>query len=248
MKRLWLLVALGILSYAIFALVTLPANVVISRLEPYGVRAAGVSGTAWNGSAQVLQVAGINVGQLSWDLHVLPLVTLKAVADIDVRRPDGFARGIVNAGKTRLELSDFSASLPLAALPPQVTQGGWTGTINARLATLVLENNWPTSADGTIDVSDLTGPARRPVNIGSYQVRFPAQGTTAETLVGTINDTGGPVQINGTIQLKAADRSYLLDGMVATKPDAPPDFARTLEFLGPPDPQGHRQFSVSGTM
>jgi len=248
MKRLWILVALGILSYLVFALVTLPASVVISRLEPYGVRAAGVSGTAWNGSAQVFQVAGINVGQLSWDLHVVPLFTLKAVADVDVRRVDGFARGVVSAGKTRLELTDFSASLPVAALPPQVAPGGWTGVVNARFASLVVENDWPTSADGMIDLADLTGPARRPVNIGSYQVRFPEKGTTTDTLVGAINDTGGPIQINGTIQLKAADRSYLLDGLVATKPNAPADFARTLEFLGPPDAQGRRQFSLSGTM
>jgi general secretion pathway protein N len=248
MKRIGLLVALGALAYLVFALATLPAKVIVERLEPYGVRAGGITGTAWNGSAQVVQVGSLNVGSLNWKLHVLPLFTLRGVADIDVRRPDGFAQGTVALSRERVDLTNLTAALPIAALPPEVAPGGWTGTINARLASLTLENNWPTSADGTIEVVELTGPANRPTNIGSYQLKFPVQGSAAGLLKGSINDTAGPVQIAGTIELKAADRSYLLDGLVATKPDAPRDFARSLEYLGAPDAQGRRQFSLSGTM
>jgi general secretion pathway protein N len=248
MKRIGLLIALGVLAYVVFALVTLPASVVVQRLEPYGVRAGGVTGTAWNGSAQVVQIGQINVGSVKWDLHVLPLFTLRGAADIDVRRVDGFAKATVAVRKDRVDFTDLTASLPIAALPPSVAPGGWTGTINARLASLTLENNWPTNANGTLDVAELTGPANRPANIGSYQLKFPAQGSAPGVLKGSINDTAGPIQIAGTVELKAADRSYLLDGLVATKPDAPRDFARTLEYLGPPDAQGRRQFSLSGTM
>jgi general secretion pathway protein N len=154
----------------------------------------------------------------------------------------------VSAGSERIDLRNFTASLPIAALPPQVAPGGWTGTINAKLAVLSLVNGWPTTADGTIEVMDLTGPARQPANIGSYRVMFPAQTSAPDALTGSINDIAGPIQIVGTIQLKAADRSYLLDGMVAAKPDAPPNLTRTLEYLGAPDAQGRRPFSLSGTM
>jgi general secretion pathway protein N len=248
MKRIGALVALGVLAYLVFALATLPASVIVDRLEPYGIRAGGVTGTAWNGSAQVVQVAQISIGSLTWKLHVLPLFTLKGVADINVRRVDGFAQGTVILRKNRVDLTDLTAAVPIAALPPQVAPGGWTGNINARLASLTLENNWPTSMNGTIDVVDLTGPSRRPFNIGSYRLSFPVDGAAPGTLKGAINDIAGPIQIAGTIELKAADRSYQLDGLVATKPDAPRDFARTLEYLGPPDAQGRRQFSLSGTM
>jgi general secretion pathway protein N len=248
MKRIWPLAVLGVLAYIAFALITLPASVVVGRLAPYGIKAAGVTGTAWNGSAQVVQVGPTNVGALSWDLHMLPLLTLRAVADVKVQRSDGFAQGTISAGRERIELENMSAALPISALPPQVAPGGWAGSLNAKFAQLVVENGWPTNATGTIEVVDLTGPARKPVNIGSYQLKFPAEASTPGVLTGALNDTGGPVQITGTIQLKAADRSYVLDGMVATKPDAPADFARTLEFLGPPDAQGRRQLSVAGTM
>jgi general secretion pathway protein N len=248
MKRIGVLVTLGVLAYLVFALATLPASVILDRLEPYGVRAGGVTGTVWNGSAGVVQVAQISIGSLTWKLHVLPLFTLRGVADINVRRADGFAQGTISLGKNRVELSDLTAAVPIAALPPHVAPGGWTGTINAHLTSLTLENNWPTSVNGTVEVMDLTGPVNRPVNIGSYRLRFPAEGAAPDTVKGAINDISGPVQIAGTIELKAADRSYLLDGLVATKPDAPGDFARTLEYLGPPDAQGRRPFSLSGTM
>jgi hypothetical protein len=53
--------------------------------------------------------------------------------------------------------------------------------------------------------------------------------------------------VNGTVQLKK-DRSYLVSGLIATRPDAPRDMVRTLEILGEPDEQGRRQFSIEGTM
>jgi general secretion pathway protein N len=248
MKKIWLLAVLGLAAYLAFALITLPASVVLDRLQPYGINTAGVSGTAWSGSAQVVQAGAVNLGALSWELRVLPLFALRAVADVEVRRADGFISGTVSASRDRIRLQKLTVALPLGALPPQVAPGGWTGSIDAELADLTLVNGWPTSANGAVEVLDLTGPARRPLNIGSYRVTFPAPTTVPDALTGTLNDIGGQIQIAGTIQLKAADRSYLLEGLVATKPDAPPDLIRTLEFLGPPDAQGRRQFSVSGTM
>ena len=247
MKRVWPLVALAVVAYLVFAIVTLPANVILDRLRP-GVDAAGVEGTAWNGSAQIIRVGGMNLGALTWKVHVLPLFALRAQADVKITRADGFAQGVVSASGRRVRLANFAATLPLAALPPQAIPGGWTGSLNARFAEFTLVEGWPTSATGNVDIADLTGPARRPAHLGSYSVKFPAPSSAPDTLTGSLNDTGGPIQIVGTIQLKAADRSYLVEGQVATKPDAPPDLSRTLEYLGPPDAQGRRPFSLSGTL
>jgi general secretion pathway protein N len=252
MKRLWPFAALAVIAYLVFALITLPASVIVNRVQLQGVTIAGVEGTIWNGNAQVVRIGATHLGSMSWKLHALPLLTLRGSADFKLSRTDGFAQGAITASGQQVDFKDLTAALPIAALPPQVAPGGWTGSVNAKLARLILENGWPTSAIGTVDVVDLTGPARKPVNLGSYQLKFPAESQVkspaADTLVGSINDIAGPIQIAGTIQLKSSDRSYLLDGLVATKPNAPADFTRTLEFLGPPDAQGRRQFSLSGTM
>lgn len=248
MKRLWPLIALGVGAFVILALVTLPASVVLSRLASTGVTASGVSGSIWNGKAQVLQVSGTNVGSVEWDLHVLPLFTLHLNADVKVSRTDGFASTALSVGPGgKVTLKNLTASLPISAINnPQIN--GWAGQVNAKFARLTLDQGWPTEVDGTLDAMDVTGPARRPANVGSYRVVFDPTTSTAELLQGAISDAGnGPLQINGTLKLKS-DRSYELDALVAARPGAPQNLSRALEYLGPPDPQGRRQFSMAGAL
>ncbi|HEY8539365.1 MAG TPA: type II secretion system protein N [Steroidobacteraceae bacterium] len=248
MNRVWPYVALGVVAYLVFATVTLPANVVVPRVQPPSVTLAGLDGTIWNGSAQVLQVAGTHLGSVRWKLHVLPLLTLRPAATVEIRRTDGFARGDVSFSGNRVALEDVSAALPISALPPRAVPGGWQGSINARFAALTLADGWPIAAAGTVELLNLTGPARRPMNLGSLQVTFPAAAGDSDTLTGTINDIEGPIELTGTLQLKASDRSYLVDGWIKTKPDAPADLVRSLNFPGEVDAQGRRQFSFSGNL
>jgi general secretion pathway protein N len=248
MKRVWPLVVLGIASYLLFAIWTLPASVLLRWLPP-NVHVDGIHGSAWRGSAAVVEVGSSMLGEAHWKLHPLALFLGHIKADVNLKRLDGFAQGIVTASTTQIKLSDLSASLPLAALPPDVAPGGWMGTVNLRLSNLQIEQGWPTAVAGTIEVLQLTGPARNPTNIGSYKATFPAPKASADakTLVGALTDVGGPVQINGTLQLKP-DRTYLIDGLIAARPDAPRDVSNALQFLGAPDAQGRRPFSLSGSL
>jgi general secretion pathway protein N len=248
MKKLWPLLVLGIGTFLILALVTLPASVVLSFVHPANVTLSGISGTIWKGRAQAVRSGATHVGSVDWDLDMLSLFTGKLGANVKITRTDGFAQGSVAAGAGgRLTLRKFSASLPVSALPPNIIRGGWTGTLNMQLAELALENAWPVTLNGTIVVADLVGPANRPAALGGYKVVFPEGAAQGDALAGTITDTGGPLAVNGTVQLKK-DRSYLVSGMIATRPDAPSDMARTLEILGEPDAQGRRQFSIEGSM
>src|SRR6187401_756635 len=106
MKKIWPLAVLGIVSYLVFAIATLPAQLLISRLAP-AVMAAGVQGSVWKGQAQVVQTGATQLGSLSWNLHVLPLFTGRLVADVKITRTDGFAQGRVAANQSgTLTLSD----------------------------------------------------------------------------------------------------------------------------------------------
>lgn len=249
MKRVWPLVALGVGAYLVFAVITLPASLVTARLAPMGVNTAGVEGTVWKGRAQVVQVANSNLGSVSWDLHVLALFTARLRADVQLTRVDGFARGVVAVSPSgNVRLRNVTASLPLSALPAGGLPRGWTGTLNLKLADLAVENGWPTVLNGTVEAVDLVGPPRKPANIGSYKLTFPdPKANAAEGLAGALVDTAGPLQISGTLLLKP-DRSYQIDGLIATRPTTPRDVADALQMLGPPDPQGRRPFSMAGTM
>lgn len=248
MKRLWPLLFLGILAYLVFAITTLPATLLTSRLGAYGINAAGVSGTLWKGRAQVLQVAGTQLGSVSWDLHALALFTARLQADVEMNRSDGFARGMVTVSSGKVRLNAVSATLPLSALPARGLPGGWNGVLNLKLADLLLDNGWPIAIDGTVEAMDLVGPARRPANIGSYKLVFaPSKNASSDSLSGALSDLSGPLQIAGTLQLKR-DRSYLVEGFVTTRATTPREVADSLQMLGAPDAQGRRPFSIAGTL
>jgi len=249
MKRLWPLIALGVGAFILFAVVTFPARIVASWLGSSGIHAGGVSGTIWNGRAQVLQIQGANIGGVEWKLHALPLLTAHANVDLKVTRIDGFAQTKLSVGPTgAMNFKSLTASLPLSALPPNAIPGGWNGMLNGRFQELTLEDGWPTQVNGTLEVMDLTGPARNPSKAGSYRILFDPAASSAEVLQGAISDAGdGPLQLNGTLRLKP-DRSYALEALIAARPDAPRNLVQTLEFLGPPDAQGRRQFNTEGTL
>ncbi len=246
MKNVWLMVALGVAAYLLFALVTLPASVAASFLPP-GVVVAGAEGTAWNGRASTLMVAGTRIGGVTWKLHLLPLMALKLKTDVKVTRSEGFLQATVAAsGIEDISLTQLTGSLPLAALPPGAIPGGWTGTLNTRLVRLDLRNGWPIGADGTVEVVDLVGPARQPAKMGSYRIVFPPE-LTGNELVGSLSDMGGPLEIAGNIRL-SPDRSYAVEGSVAARPEASKSMTDSLQILGAPDAEGRRPFALSGTM
>lgn len=248
MKRAWPLALLGLGAFLLFAITTLPASVVLSRLADQDVHAGGVSGTLWRGEAQVMQVGSVMLGEVKWRVHALPLLIARVSVDIEARRSDGFANAhlsLMPGG--RLHARDIAASLPLTALPAQLLQGGWRGAIGVRLDELSLQDGWPTQAVGTVDVMDLSGPAQQPMDLGSYRISFLAA-TEGEALSGALQDAGdGPLEVSGSLRLQP-DRNYELNALLKTRPSAPPTLTRSLEFLSPPDEQGRREFSMAGSM
>jgi general secretion pathway protein N len=245
-RKPWFLPVLGIVAYLIFALATLPAGVVLGRLQDSGIRAVGVQGTVWRGQAAAIQIGNMPVGSVSWQLHPFSLLAARVNGSAKVTRPDGFAEtsfSLRTGGVTRL--TDLSASVPVGSLGISMLPTGWTGMLNARMTDLALTHGWPSDAHGTLEVRDLNGPSSK---MGSYKATFPAEGAQdANVLAGNVVDLGGPLRVAGTLKI-SPNRSYVLEGLVATQPDAPPDITRNLQYLGAADAQGRRQFSLAGSM
>ncbi len=249
MGRPRLLIALGVGAFLLLLIVTMPAQLVLGRLERFGIRASGVSGSLWNGQAVSLRAGTTDLGRLTWDLHLLKLLTGRASASVTLKQNDGFAQGDVAASLSgRILFSDFTASWPLAALSGAGVPAGWKGTANAKLDELALQNGIPTAITGTIDMVDLVGPANRPASLGSYRATFPAPAAASETggVAGTLQDVSGPIEVMGTLRI-SPDRSYVIDGQIATRPDAPANIVDAIRYLGEPDGQGRRPFSLAGT-
>lgn len=249
MKPYLKLLTLGLAAYLIFLVATLPANTLFKQLSSQGVNATAVDGSIWNGRAQGVRIGVLMLGDVAWDLKLLPLFAAQLAADVKLARPDGTANAEVTASLNgRVVVREAAADLPIEAIVGSGgLPGGWRGRIHARLSELVLENAWPVAATGTVEVQDLTGPANQPANIGSYRVTFPADAARAGHLIGKLEDLDAVIAASGELKLSPG-RAYALDILVAARPGAPDVFKQGMQYLGAPDAQGRRPFSVAGTL
>jgi general secretion pathway protein N len=243
------LILLGLLAIAAFVLATLPAGIVISRLQAHGVTADAVSGTIWSGHAQGLVARGAQLGDLQWSLRPASLLRGRLAGHARLmgtehRLEADFARAW--SGRLTVEAANAEFSLAsLAALGVPVGRN-WRGRLVADVSRLELDGDWPVAATGTIDLHELASPPPRTALLGDYRLTFPAPAAAADELKATVTQTEGPLLLDGVITL-SRDRSFLLEGTVAPRGAPSPDLARLLQALGPPDARGRRPFSVSGT-
>lgn len=248
MTRPRLLVALGLGAFVLMLLVTLPAQVVFGQLGKVGIDATGVSGSVWNGQAAMIRIRQVPLGQLAWDVHVLKLLTGRASATVALKQANAFVEGDVSATPGgRIALTDVSASWPLDGLAAAGLPAGWKGTANARLTEVVVEDGLPVALSGTIDLMNVVGPANRPAALGSYRATFPSAAANAgDGIAADLKDLDGPIALAATLRVQR-DRSYLIDGQIATRPEAPAQVVSALQYLGEADAAGRRPFSLSGT-
>jgi general secretion pathway protein N len=247
----WLIV--GVVGYFVFLIATFPAQRLTARLQTAGVQAAGVSGSVWNGRAAALQVRGMALGPTEWRISPWRLFTGTLSADVKSKRDDGYFDGNLRASLGgAISVRDLRASLPIAALNalglPGGGMGGWSGTLQLKLDELALTAGWPSHIKGDVSVANLVGPPQQPTPLGSYRVLFPAPNAPANQVAGAVlSSEDSPLDVVGTLRLEP-NRNYVIDAQVATRPTAPASITKALQFLGPPDEQGRRPFSVAGVL
>jgi hypothetical protein len=249
MKRTIWLILFGVLVFAGIVVARLPATWVLPAPK-YGVTCSDVDGTVWTGTCTGLTVQQQPVGDLSWDVHASRLLAGKLNADIVITRPTGTAQGNVEVGFDKnISARDVKADLPLdrelvAALPPNLQS--LRGKIHAELAHVRVEGQALKAIQGVVEARDLTdGEGSNAERWGSYSLTFPP--STSGDPVGQLRDLGGgPLAVEGTLRL-TPEPGFDLEGLVTARPTASPDLAKDIQFLGSPDAQGRRPFSLAAT-
>lgn len=249
-KFAWL--ALGLGAYLAFVIAKFPAGTAYRWLAPPELRLAGITGTVWQGGAELGSVPGLPLSDLRWDLGAWPLLTGRLAGDFEARLTDGFVAGSVSASTSRVAFTDLQASTSLPTLRALLPLNDTQGLISVALERLELRDGWPVSALGTLRVGQLEvapliptgGPALIP--LGNYELRFvesSGQGIRAE-----LSDSGGPLEASGVLSL-GLDRSYAIEGAVRARADAPEMLIQGLAIMtGEPDAEGHRPFTLTGSL
>ena len=253
----------ALLAVAVFGVILftqLPASWCRWAL-PAGVHCTQLSGSVWSGRCDGLSVAaagtpaqggreGSNVGDAGWALHPLQLLRGRLAVDLDLTRAGASARGTVALGiGGRIEARDVELrgvhleQLPLSQLPR-----GLRGVLQARIAALSWAQHRVQSITGQAQVRDLAGATDR---FGDYLLEFPANGPAstpdaAPGPVGTFRDIGGPLRVTGQLRL-TPEPGFEVQALVAARPEASPGLTEQIQYLGSPDGQGMRPFSMAGT-
>lgn len=247
----WSWVALGVGAYLAFALVSLPAGTVYRWFAPDNVQLAGIQGTLWSGRAAAGSFGNFVVQDLRWNVHPLPLLVLRLSADVETRLADGFVNTSVSAGPGGVTLSNLRASLSLPALRGVLPIGGTRGLASADFRELTLTDGWPTAAVGELRLAELETPPlvpggnRQLIELGNYLVQFQE---SANGVSAAFNDTGGPLEVSGTLTLEP-NRAYTLQGFVKPRPSAAEALVQGLEIMtGEPDESGRRSLTLTGSL
>jgi hypothetical protein len=247
MKRIFWISLLAILAFALILFMRFPASWAARWLPP-GVTCNQISGTLWTGACSGLVAQGVRVDNASWDIERLPLLSGRVSGHIDIRRGSDFVRGdIVARSGGNITARNLTADVPLdRTVIPQLPQD-LAGRANANLALLQVEKGALTAVQGDIEGHDLvTSDRGQRLRLGSYRVSFPAADPSKDP-VGQLKSLDGPLDVEGTLKLTRSPPGFVAEGLVAAHPDAPPQLVQSISYLGSPDAQGRRPFSVENT-
>jgi len=258
-QRTGLLIALGVLALLAFALVTLPAGVTAGPLRGAGIEAGAFGGSIWSGRATALSWRGTAIGDAEWKIAPLRLMTGRIAGHAKLTRADGSVEtdfDLSFSGRdVKLRATQFA--LPLAALNalPLGMPKGWQGQATGQFDAIDLQQGWPASIKGSLDLDGLVAPPPRNAPVGSFHAVFPAAQPrpslsvpqNPSNLTAQVNDKDGPYSVDAQLTLSRA-RNFSFEGTLAPRGPVPPAMERSLQLLGPADATGRRQFSVGGTL
>jgi general secretion pathway protein N len=247
-RTIWLIV-FGVLVFAGIVVARLPVSWVMPGPQS-GVACADIDGTIWSGTCTGLTVQQQPIGDLTWELHAAKLLGGKLNADVVLTRPTAAAQANVEAGfDKKLIARNIKADVPIdrelvAALPPNFQ--GLRGKVHADLTLLRFDGRAVRTLEGVIEAHDLTdGEGAGAQRWGSYSLTFPP--SAVGDPLGQLRDLGGgPLAVEGTLKL-TREPGFDIEGLVTARPSASPELAKDIQFLGSPDAQGRRPFSLAGT-
>jgi hypothetical protein len=237
-----LLVAAGVAALLVGLVTLFPARLALAWFAPPGIVAWGIEGTVWRGRATELALGGRSLGRLSWSARPARLLALTPTWDIELNRPEGFFRA--RAGSSlfgdRQQIRDLEAAVLLQTLPPALVPNGTAGQARISLSRLDLEHGWPTAIVGQAAVNALDLPGVI-VTLGPFEFTFP---DTPGTPVGEIRSLGGPLAVDGRIELPAPGR-WQFSAELGPGENPPRELIEGLAFVGEDLGGGRRRLELS---
>jgi general secretion pathway protein N len=237
-----------VLAAALFALTVLvraPAGWLVAGM-PHSLECQQPAGSMWRGGCGQLRIAGAALSDVRWQLHPWALLGGKlelALQSADGRAPATATLALGLGGHHSVR--DLRADMPIDTGFLPLFPSGWSGRLQLALTRLDFSAGHLVAIHGTVTALSLA-QLRPPMPFGSYELHFADTPRSDGAISGELRDLGGPLAVTGTLLVRHGSE-YVLSGSAAARADASPELAKAIEFLGPPDAQGRRQYSLAGS-
>lgn len=251
MKRWPIYALVGLLGYGVFMLAYFPAANLLALAGdqvPGGLRAAQTEGTLLAGSAKNLRLGHGTIQSLTWRWRPLALFTGRWEYALAVREPGLDLSAMVSLDSARAiritGLQGQAALERVAALAspyPLLLDGDLT----LQMEELCLDpTGIPNAARGTIQLSDTRTSIGRAFALGDFYATF----TTADKIIrGEIKDTGGPLDLTGTLT-HDPDGRYGFSGELGVRDESNAELRQILGILGQPGTDGKWPLELTGSL
>ena len=242
MKRpLWVALA-ALLAFTGIVIARLPAEWLLPA-QFGAVHCAAIDGSLWRGTCTGVTLSGTPLGDVSWQLHPLPLLLARLSARLTVQGPANASADLEAGLGGGVTARNLRGDLPLDARLIPGLPANLSGRAHLDLALAEIRHGVVTQLQGRIEARDLEDRSGNNTPLGSYELSFPG-GSGAPA--GKLHDLGGPLALEGTLRL-TPQPGFELEGLIAPRNGAAPELVNNIRFLGSPDAAGRRPFSLSGT-
>lgn len=242
----------GLILALLFAIRLFPAHVAFAMFAPDEVTGFGINGTVWQGSARIISAGGQQLRNTEWDLALTRLLIGRFGGDFKTRWGDGFLEGFGTVSMLgTISMADARASFSATSLESVLGIPRVGGQVSLQLEELQVKDNWPHRLVGKGEIRNFSSPLMGQGEadiIGNVSMDFDTgTETDVNAITGRLSDSGGPLELKGTILLQPPG-SYTLKVRVKARDSAPEALKRNLEFLGNPESDGTRIFQLAGSI
>ena len=242
-----LIVFLLLLIVAIAVIALTPAKAALSlmggRLGP--LQLEQVSGTIWRGQAGSATFQGRPLGALDWNVHPTALLARRIDVDLGLQGGDIEGRTLARVAGNNTRLENALITLPAQLLQPAVDIPALQlrGRVEILIEEAELVSGFPRRMKGRADWRDAAVAGEAEALLGTLTAHF--QTAADGAIVGTLEDSGGPLQLDG--QFRAALTGYEADLLLAAR-DGNSQVDKALDYVGQRQPDGSSMLEIRGSL
>ena len=217
MKRIVILVLLGVLAFVVLLAVFTPASVVVSKAQlPPGLQVQDAQGTLWNGSARATwqtPMGPVTLDHIEWHYVPSQLFNGRVAYDLQASAPQLQVRGRMTHGAQGVEGFDLSVkgdASALVSLFPWAARYQPQGDVTIT-APYLTWNEQEIRGDASIDWKNARAALPDLRTLGTYHAELHGTGGPANVTVTTVSGEY-PIRAQGTATPQAVQLSGTAGG------------------------------------